>query len=286
MRRLPILLLLGSVPTFAQMASTGLVMVMTADINADTYGSSGPPPSGNTASGGSVAAWADHNASDDFVWTHASGGPLWLSSGLNGLGSLSAPGGTVQSMVLYNKAETTLKTSADIITASAFTVWWAFDITSNCSNAGAGTPYNETSILTGGDIGSGSYWGVHCKTVTGTTYVCVYAWSSGPAAACATVVQGGKHIFMGRLDSGNLVAAIDNGTEVTTASGNVTSLASQIHLFNSDTSPQYTGLTGMLAVYNIAETQTDRTTNWNYLTTKWVTGGGGPTHTRHQVTEE
>ena len=179
--------------------STNRVLWLNAS-DADKLYTTYSPCNTNPSDGQSVICWDDEDAAD----VRLNGGshqPTYKTSGINGLGSVTFP--ATKFFSVQNDAFSANLTFDYIASASAFTIFIAFRITSDCTNNG--TIYGNSGFMADG----GGYFAIVCKTSGGTTSVHAYNWDGSTTTVSVNVSQNTDYVLMVRHASGNLYISVN-----------------------------------------------------------------------------
>jgi hypothetical protein len=150
---------------------------------------------------------------------------------------------------------------SNLLTASA---WSIFAVFSAVGIGVAGTTAYELDPVC---ADNGGFWGLHLAQ---TPVAYVFNWDGGEKKTSATITTGTPYLIAGRLDSGNLYASVNGGSDSSVASGNLSTLTGLFQLGkNYSTAFAQIDLAELL-VYNVAVGSTDRTAIKDYLNTKYV----------------
>jgi hypothetical protein len=254
-----------------------------ASTNANLYDTLGPPYSGLANNGQNVWVWENTlQPTTNLVWLGGAGGngDLYTTSGISGLGSL-----IVNSLSWYSlnlASEAAAQPWSTLITNTAFTIYAAFEVTGNCSNA---SPQYENSALLGDS--AGGYVAISCITNTGITTINGQGYdTSFRYTANQVITQNVPHVVMIRHDSGNLVLSIDCGSESSTAYGNTGTLTSIPYILRNYSSSNYwPGEIGEVIFYNTALNSSDRSTTCTYMHNTW-SNAASSSAIHHKVTSQ
>lgn len=252
---------LSSVYTISGGAASGWTARFKANVNTDLYTVLGPPPTTHPSNGNQIVAWLD-STTLDFSWTQpiGSSAPTWNSTGLSGVGALESPGSATRYYNLNNRAITSSVPMSGLVSNTAFSIWLDFSINANATNTG--TVYTETAIF----AGAGGYIGIYFKTIGGTTSVCAYNYAGAyNSALCKTVTQSTRHVVNVRHESGNLVIALDNTGESSTASGTTTAVNDNVYLFSNMGIAVFGAFDVKEMLVYASNSGGEVTTNWTYF---------------------
>ena len=220
---------------------------------------SGGPHTGTPVDGDSVMVWASVEGADRiFKQTGAAAVPVWrATTPLMPRPCLEFTG--TQQLVLTNNVGTG-RPGSELITASAQTLLIAFYV--SVINA-SGLSYVSDPLI--GD--NSGYWGA----MLGGTNVGGYNYDGSQDYATKSVTVGAPHVLMVRHQGGTLYASLDGGAESSTASGNTQVLTASVAVGRTaQSSYNFTGRLGEIAIYNTALTGTDLTDAVTYFTAKWL----------------
>lgn len=209
--------------------------------------------------GDALSAWTNLAGGSDFSQATAAKKPIYKTTIRNGNAIVRFDGAAVNGDELAASAISTY------ITASAYTL---FSACAPGTFTGVGAfPFQDNGFF----ADANGYVGIVGKAVSNTMYAYnydgTYDVSNQPTTAAAWIAYHARH------DSGNLITAVNNGSEASTASGNTASLVGAAKVGGGTSGGLWwPGDIGELLVWNRALTSAERTQVWNYLNSKWSLG--------------
>lgn len=244
-------------------ATTGRTFWFNASDN-DKLWDTIPAGSGsNPANGGNMKSWDDEDGGNEELQEETNH-PSWLSNGINSLGALEFEG---TERLLGTGSGSTL---SNVISASAYTVFVSFFMDGAASNTG--DMGGNSPLITE----TGTFFGVHCSTVTGVHTVHASNWDSDRDSVGKVFDLNTKYVVMTRHEGGNLFVSLNQGSESSVASGNTGSLTGVMSTGAVVGQGGFIGRIGEILVYNVALSGTDLTDTYQYMMDKWVTAGATP----------
>lgn len=204
------------------------------------------------ANDGFVVKWYDQSGSGSVqrVMTQSTSSkqPKIISSGMLVAGPGGRPGldfdGTDDGLQSQGNDSSGL-TIASLIVNSAYTAFCAFAADTISSSTGA----TYTTPFMFGD--SGRYMGAHLQN---STKLRLYNWDGSEDYAENTVATATDYAFEARHEGGNLYAKVNNGAEVSAASGNTSSTGGTLFLAQNS-SVYFDGRISELLLFNSALSQ-------------------------------
>lgn len=240
-------------------ATTGRTFWFNASDN-DKLWDAIPAGSGaNPTNGVAVQSWDDEDAGNE-EFQESTFGPLWLSNGMNGLGAV---GDVTSQRMLGTGSGSTL---SNVISASAYTAFVSFRMTASATDEGP-PQWNPALIHD-----TSTRFGIHARTVTGVHSVYALAFDGGFKEVSKTFSLNTNYVVMTRLDGGNLVIGLNQGSESSVACGNADVLTGDMRIFFSNVR-NFEGRIGEILIYNAALSGTDLTDTYQYMMDKWVVAG-------------
>lgn len=207
-----------------------------------------------------VTSWTDLSGNARHL-TQATGSlqPLFRTSGINSLGAVDFDG-TDDYLVNASAIST-------FIANNAYTLFAAFNV--DAINTSSGTTATDVNDAIFHD--ASGYMGMHFDATAAPPYkVQAYNYDGTYDVNEHTVALTTNSVFMQRHDAGNLVSAINAGTETSIASGNTQVVTGTLEVGRGRPgTPYYDGKVGELIVYNVALSTTDIAALTDYLKTKW-----------------
>ena len=208
-------------------------------------------------SGGTVTTWNDSSGNGRNLQN--SGNKATYTSNLrNGYPGLTFAGteGPYQSAVGV--------TMANIITASASTMYFMFKVTSISTNNVAS--YQNDALMS--DFGG--YYATYFRS--GGPLVGLGWYTSADHVDTQSISTGTFYIIEELHSSGNIFTRLNNGTQSAgTGAGDLGSTASRFQVGSDyQISHHFTGATGEIVIYNTALNSTDQSYNRGYLLTRWA----------------